>query len=70
MKSKMENPTKIFREKVNLVLQFTEELQTKSKTVMSVEACERKKVFFVTFILSEEIFFIICAFSQYIKGLK
>ena len=70
MKSKMENPTKTFREKVNLVLQFTEELQIKSKTVMTVEACERKKVFFVTFILCEEIFFIICAFSQYIQGLK
>ena len=62
----MENPTQTFREVMNLVLQLTEELQIKIKTVMSVGACERKGVFFVTFILSEGIFFIICAFSQYI----
>ena len=40
----MENPTQTFREKMNLVL--TEELQIKSKTVMSFRACERKEVFF------------------------
>ena len=52
---------------MNLVLQLIEELQIKSKTVMSVGACERKKVlFFVTFIFSEGIFFIIRVFSQYI----
>ena len=62
----MENPTQTFREKVNLVLQLIEELQIKSKTVMSVGACERKKVFFLTFIFSEGIFFTICIFSQYI----
>ena len=52
---------------MNLVLQLIEELQIKSKTVMSVGACERKKsAFFVTFISSEGIFFIIRVFSQYI----
>ena len=55
----MENPTQTFREVMNLVLQLIEGLQIKSKTVMSVGACERKKsAFFVTFILSEGIFFI------------
>ena len=38
---KMENPTQTLWEKVNLVLQVV--LETKSKTVMSVRACERKK---------------------------
>ena len=62
----MENPTQTFREVMNLVLHLIEELQTKIKTVMSVGACKRKKsVFFVTFILSEGIFFIICFFSIY-----
>ena len=61
----MENPTQ--REVINLVLQLIEELQIIIKTVMSVGACERKKeCFFVTFILSEGFFFIICVFSQYI----
>ena len=60
----MENPTQTFRE---VVLQLIEELQIIIKTVMSVGACERKKeCFFVTFILSEGFFFIICVFSQYI----
>ena len=63
----MENPTQTFREVINLVLQLIEELQIIIKTVMSVGACERKKeCFFVTFILSERFFFIICVFSQYI----
>ena len=58
----MENPTQ--REVINLVLQLIEELQIIIKTVMSVGACERKKeCFFVTFILSEGFFFIICVFS-------
>ena len=63
----MENPTQTFREVINLVLQLIEELQIIIKTVMSIGACERKKeCFFVTFILSEGFFFIICVFSQYI----
>ena len=63
----MENPTQTFREVINLVLQLIEELQIIIKTVMSVGVCERKKeCFFVTFILSEGFFIIICVFSQYI----
>ena len=63
----MENPTQTFREVMNLVLQLIEGLQVKSKTAMSAGACERKKeCVFVTFILSEGIFLIICVFSQYI----
>ena len=58
----MENPTQTFREKMNLVPQLIEKLQMKCKTVMNVGACERKKAF----ILSEGIFCITCAFSQYI----
>ena len=36
MQSKMENPTQTYTEKMSLVLQLIEELQIKSKTVMSV----------------------------------
>ena len=57
MKSKMENLTQTFREKMNFVLELIEELQIKSKTAMSIGACDGKKSFFVTFILSEGIFF-------------
>ena len=61
---KNRNPTLTFGQVINLVLQLIEELQIKSKTVMSVGACERKKsVFFVTIILSERFFInIICVF--------
>ena len=64
----MEIPTQTFREVMNLVFQLIEELQIKIKTVMSIGASERKKecFSFVTFTLSEGIFFIICVFSQYI----
>ena len=40
------NPTLTFKEVMNLVLQLIEELQIKSKTVMSVGARKSKKVFF------------------------
>ena len=39
----MENPAQTFRVKINLVLQLIDEFQLKSKTVMSVGACKRKK---------------------------
>ena len=39
------NPTLTFREVMNLVLQLIEELQIKSKTVMSVEFERAKKLF-------------------------
>ena len=45
------NPTLTFREVMNLVLQLIEELQIKSKTVMSMELERAKKYFSVTFIL-------------------
>ena len=62
----MKNPTQNFREKMNLLPQLMEELQIKSKTVMSIGAFVRKKVFyFVTFILPERIF-LLFVFSQYI----
>ena len=43
----MENSTQTFREKINLVFQLTEELQMKTKTVLSTGACVRKECFFV-----------------------
>ena len=66
MASKVENPTQTFREKVNLVLQLIEELQIKSKTVMSVGACERKKVFFFNiYFFRENFFYYLYFFSIY-----
>ena len=61
--SKMENPTHSFRE-TNLVLQFIEELQIKSKTVMSWSSRKKKRVFFAPFILPKGMFFNICILSQ------
>ena len=52
----MENLTQTFREKTNLLLQLIEELQMKRRKLMSVGVCDRKNVFFVTFILSEGLF--------------
>ena len=52
--SKTENPKHSFRE-TNLVLQFIEELQTKSKTVMSLNSKKIKDSIFLLLILSEEI---------------
>ena len=66
MASKVENPTQTFREKVNLVLQLIEELQIKSKTVMSVGACERKKfLFFNIYFFRENFFYYLYFFSIY-----
>ena len=48
----MANPNHTFRE-TNLVLQLTRELRIKSKIVMS---WQKKRVFFVPFILSEGLF--------------
>ena len=44
--SKMENPTQIFREVMNLVLQFTCKWWIKNKTAMSWSSQEKKSVFF------------------------
>ena len=48
----MKNPTHSFREK-NLVLQLMQELQIKSKTVMSWGLQKNKEGIFVPFVLSE-----------------
>ena len=43
-KSKMENPTNDFRE-TNLVLQFIQESETKTKTVMSQSSKKKEDIF-------------------------
>ena len=48
----MENPTYSFRE-TNLELQLIQELQIKSKAVMSWSSRKKKRAFFVPFILSK-----------------
>ena len=55
------NPTLTFREVMNLVLQLIEELQIKSKTVMSVEF-ERAKKLFCNIYFVWDIFFFVFAF--------
>ena len=61
--SKMENPTQSFRE-TNLVLQVIQELQMKSKTVMSWSSQKKKRGIFCTVYFSEQIFFEICVLYQ------
>ena len=60
--SKMEKPTQSFRE-TDIVLQFIQESQIKSKTVISWSS-RKKKAFFVPFILSEGDFLKIFVLSQ------
>ena len=61
-KNEIENPTHSFRE-TNLAQLI--ESQIKSETVMGLEPTkERKKEFFVPFILSERSFLKICVLSQ------
>ena len=61
--SKMVNPTHCFREK-NLLLELIQELQIKSKTVMSWSSRKKKEGIFVPFILSEGHLFKIYVLSQ------
>ena len=59
----MENPTQGFIE-MNLVLQLVSEFRVKSKTLMSWSSRNKKKVFFVRFILSEGNFFNKCVLEH------
>ena len=59
----MENPKHTFTE-MNLLLQLVEESQIKSKTLMRWSSRQKRSAFFVTFILSQGIFFNICVLSQ------
>ena len=67
MESRMENPIHTFRE-MNIVLQLIQELQIKSKTLMSWSSQKKKECIFVTFILSEGTC-VLCFISIYIKSM-